>query len=116
MIARIWRATATHGENAEAYCRHFATEVAPHLKAIAGQRGALLLKRQAGPQVELIALTLWDSIETVKQFTGPDVEVAIVTPQARAVLSAFDAFVTHYEIAGGFTPAQDVGLSVALSG
>jgi len=116
MIARIWRATATHGENAEAYCRHFATEVAPHLKAIAGQRGALLLKRPAGPKVEFIAVTIWDSIETVRQFAGPDVEVAIVAPQARAVLATFDAFVTHYEIAGGFMRACDVGGSAALSG
>ena len=54
MIARIWRATATAGENADAYCRHFATEVAPRLKAICGQRGALLLRRDAGRQIEFI--------------------------------------------------------------
>jgi heme-degrading monooxygenase HmoA len=115
MIARIWRATAAAGENADAYCSHFATEVAPRLKAIAGQRGALLLKREAGQQVEFIALTLWDSIETVKQFTGTDVEVAIVEPQARAVLTGFEAFVTHYEIASGFTLACDLGGSASSS-
>ncbi len=107
MIARLWRAAAKAGESADAYCSHFATEVVPRLKAIDGQHGALLLKRPAGQQVEFIALTLWDSIETVKQFTGPDVEVAIVEPQARAVLSTFDAVVTHYEIASGFTRTRD---------
>ena len=116
MIARIWRASATAGENADAYCSHFATEVVPHLRAIDGQHGALLLKRQAGQQVEFIALTLWDSIETVKQFTGPGVDVAIVAPQAQAVLATFDAFVTHYEIVSGFTRSCEVGGSARLSG
>jgi hypothetical protein len=102
MIARTWHATASTVENADAYCHHFITEVAPRLQAIAGQRGALLLKRQAGQQVEFVALTLWDSIETVKQFAGPNPETAVVEPQARAVLAKFDPFVRHYEVAGGF--------------
>jgi len=107
MIARTWHATATV-ENADAYCRHFAAEVVPRLKAIAGHRGALLLRRAAGHQVEFVAMTLWDSIDTVKQFAGPNPEIAIVEPQARAVLTQFDTLVTHHEVASGFTRDCDI--------
>lgn len=97
MIARIWRGTAAQA-GAEAYRRHFAGTVAPHLKDIDGHRGAWLLQRDVDGQVEFLAVTLWDSIETVRHFAGADPDVAIVEPEARAVLSEFDDFARHYEI------------------
>jgi heme-degrading monooxygenase HmoA len=113
MIARTWHATAATAENADAYCQHFATEVVPRLKAIRGHRGALLLRRSAGRQVEFVAITLWDSIETVKEFAGPNPEIAIVEPQARAVLTQFDTLVTHYEVASGSTLDCDISGSAS---
>ena len=98
MIARTWRGVATT-TNADAYFRHFTTQVAPHLKDLAGHRGAYLLRRESDGQVEFLALTLWDSIEAVKKFAGSDPDVAIVEPEARAVLAAFDDAVRHYEVA-----------------
>jgi len=102
MIARLWRGTATTAK-ADAYNRHFTTAVAPHLKDIDGHLGAYLLRREAGGQVEFLAVTLWDSIETIKKFAGPDPEVAIVEPEGRAALSAFDDFARHYDVAYGGT-------------
>jgi heme-degrading monooxygenase HmoA len=98
MIARTWRAEAA-GANAEAYRSHFATKVAPHLKELTGHRGAWLLKREADKQVEFLALTLWESMEAVRQFAGADPDVAVVEPEARQVLAKFDEFVRHYEVA-----------------
>jgi hypothetical protein len=49
--------------------------------------------------VEFLALTLWDSIETIKGFAGPNPGMAMVEPEARAVLSAFDDFARHYDVA-----------------
>jgi heme-degrading monooxygenase HmoA len=98
MIARIWRGEA-EASNGEAYARHFTTSVAPRLKEIPGHRGAYLLRRETKGQVEFLAFTLWESIETIRGFAGPDPEAAVVEPEARAVLSAYDDFVRHYEIA-----------------
>jgi heme-degrading monooxygenase HmoA len=100
MIARTWSGQATIAK-ADAYIRHFTTNVAPHLKEIAGHRGAWLLWRETDGRVEFLAVTLWDSLEIVKAFAGPDPEVAIVEPEARAALSAFDEFARHYEVAYG---------------
>jgi heme-degrading monooxygenase HmoA len=100
MIARTWRGTAAIAD-ADAYYRHFTTHVAPQLAGIAGHRGAYLLRREVNKQVEFLAITLWDSIDTIKKFAGPDPEVAIVEPVGRAALSAFDDVAGHYEVAYG---------------
>lgn len=97
MIARMWRGSATVVD-AAAYERHFATKVVPHLEDIAGHRGAFLLRREADSRVDFLAVTLWESIETIKAFAGPRPEIAVVEPEARAALSEFDDFATHFEV------------------
>ena len=37
-------------------------------------------------------------MEAIKSFAGPKPERAIVEPGARAILSEFDDFATHYEV------------------
>lgn len=98
MIARTWRGMAVVTK-ADAYYRHFTSEVVPHLKNIPGYQGAHLLRREADGQVEFLAITLWDSIETTKKFSGPDPNVAIVEPEGRAALTTFDNFARHYDVA-----------------
>lgn len=102
MIARIWRGQAT-AEQAADYLRHFTTAVVPNLQSIEGHRGACLLRREvvgmAGSDVEFVAVTLWDSIDTIRAFSGHDPEAAHIEPEGRAALSAFDEFARNYEIA-----------------
>ena len=97
MLARIWRGSATLAK-ADDYARHFTTAVVPNLERIAGHRGAYLLRRKTDTGVEFLAVTLWDSIETIRKFSGPDPEVAHVEPEGRAALTAFDEFARNYEI------------------
>lgn len=97
MIARIWRAAATR-DKAAAYQHHFATRVVPHLEAIDGVCGASLLRREAEGGTELLALTLWQNLDSIRAFTGPDPDKAIVDSDARAMLTAFDATAANYEV------------------
>jgi heme-degrading monooxygenase HmoA len=97
MIARLWKGKSGKAK-AEAYQRHFTTTVVPGLKAIAGYKGAYLLRREDNGQVEFLALTLWDSLQTIKRFTGADPDVAIVEPEGMAALTEFDHFAQHYEV------------------
>lgn len=103
MILRIWRGAATPA-NAAAYERHIAESVFPALAAIPGQRGATLVRREAGGLVEFLALTRWESMAAVRAFAGDDPGVAVVEPAARAVLAEFDDFALHYEIAHDIAP------------
>src|SRR6266404_9906494 len=98
MIARTWRGQATNS-NADAYIRHFRQTVTTSLKAMTGHQGAWLLRRDVDGQTEFLAMTLWESRQAIEAFTGPDIGKAIVEPEARAVLSTFDDFANHYEVA-----------------
>jgi heme-degrading monooxygenase HmoA len=97
MIARTWRGRAT-AEKADDYYRHFTTEAVQNLKGIPGNKGAYLLRRAVDGEVEFLAVTLWDSIDTIKKFSGDDPEVAHIEPEGRAALSDFDEFAKNYEI------------------
>lgn len=98
MIARLWRGRAK-GANAAAYFRHFTETVTPELKTLTGHQGAWLLRREVEGETEFLAVTLWESLDAIRAFAGDAVETAIVEPPARAVLSDFDSFARHYEVA-----------------
>ena len=98
MITRIWRATASRA-NATNYHQHFATKVVAHLKTIAGYGGATLLRREVDDGVEFLAVTLWESVDSIRAFAGADPAVAVVDPEARALLTTFDSSVHNYEVA-----------------
>jgi heme-degrading monooxygenase HmoA len=96
MIARFWRGQAA---NADTYPRHFAESVAPSLRNLPGHRGAWLLRREVDGKFEFLAMTLWDSREAIEAFAGKDIGRARVEPEGRAVLTDFDDFARHYEVA-----------------
>ena len=85
-------------QNVEAYARHFREAVLPELEEISGHTGAYLLRRDTGTQVELVVLTLWESMDAVKRFAGVPPERAVVEPAAQAVLERFDETVQHFDI------------------
>jgi hypothetical protein len=99
MIVRLWRGQAK-AANADAYERFVTTKVFAALPAIAGHRGAYLLKRsiENGGEVEFIAVTLWESLASIRGFAGETIDRAVVEPEARAILSGFDDFVRHFEL------------------
>ena len=97
MIARTWRGE-TIPANADRYLQFFQTKVFPSLKAIAGHRGAYVLRRDAGGIVEFNVVTFWDSMESIQKFAGQNPEAAVVEPEARAILSDFDAHVRHFQV------------------
>jgi len=97
MIAREWRAWAVPPNDAR-YERHFREAVLPHLREIPGCVGAHLLRREAGDEIELVAITYYESLTAIRAFAGDDLERAVVEPEARAVLSRFDERCRHYEI------------------
>ncbi|MGE4064114.1 MAG: antibiotic biosynthesis monooxygenase [Rhodospirillaceae bacterium] len=100
MIVRIWRGEAS-AEHAPAYRQFVTQHVFTAIARIDGHRGAYLLQRDLAGHVEFLAVTLWESLESIRAFAGDEIETAVVEPEARAVLSSFDDFVRHYEVAFG---------------
>lgn len=100
MITRIWRGE-TRSEDADAYQNFVTSHVFAALTKLEGHRGAYLLRRAEAVRVEFLAVTLWDSLESVRAFAGDKIETAVIEPEARAILSSFDDFVRHYDVAYG---------------
>jgi hypothetical protein len=98
MIARVWRGWATP-DNAPAYERLVSSEVLPGIarREIQGYRGAYLLRRELGDEVEFSTILLFDSMDALREFGGDDYEKAYVPPRAREVLSRFEDTSAHYE-------------------
>lgn len=51
------------------------------------------------PGGEFLAVTLWNSMDAIRQFAGDAVEIAVIEPEARVVLIDFDSFVRHFDLA-----------------
>jgi heme-degrading monooxygenase HmoA len=97
MIGRIWHGW-TSPENADAYEQLLHREVLPGIGRIEGYRGAQLFRRNAGDEVEFVTLTLFDSLDAVREFAGEDYEVAVVPPEAQKLLAHYDARSAHYDV------------------
>ena len=98
MITRMWRGWA-RSDQADRYEQHYRSEVVATLGQVPGFRGARLLRRRIGEETEFVSLTLFDDLDAVRGFAGPDYETAVVAEEAREVLIRFDARVRHYETA-----------------
>ena len=96
-ILRMWSARSTVDKSGE-YVQHATKKVFPTLRAIEGHRGAYLLRRAVDGATEFVVLTVWESMEAVRRFAGKEPDMAVVEPEARAALTSFDDFVTHFEI------------------
>jgi heme-degrading monooxygenase HmoA len=97
VIARWWRGW-TARENAPAYEALLRAEILPGIHRVEGYRGAYVVRREVEGGVEFGTLTLWDSLEAVREFAGEDHETAVVPPEARALLEHFDERSTHYDV------------------
>ncbi|MHA2293007.1 MAG: antibiotic biosynthesis monooxygenase [Candidatus Hodarchaeales archaeon] len=99
MISRIWHGWTTH-ENAEAYESLLKSEIFVGIenRQIVGYNGIHLFRRDIGDEVEFITIMWFDSLETIRAFAGEDYERAVVPPEAKALLSRFDARSQHYEV------------------
>jgi len=97
MISRIWHGW-TRRADADAYEAMLRAEVLPGIGRVRGYRGAHLLRRDDGAEVEFVTITLFDDLDAVRAFAGEDHERAVVPPAARAILSRFDARSAHYEV------------------
>ena len=97
MISRLWHGWTTRG-NANAYEELLRSEILPGIHRVAGFKGASVLRRDGKKdEVEFVTLTMFDSIDAVKEFAGEDYEVAVILPEARKLLARFDARSAHYE-------------------
>ncbi|HUL32379.1 MAG TPA: hypothetical protein VL128_00735 [Candidatus Eisenbacteria bacterium] len=97
MVVRFWSARTTEVRYPE-YLRHFRENVLPILRAKEGFLEARVLTQSDGVVVHFVVETLWESLESIERFTGPDLEAAVVADEALRLLTSYDHRVQHYEV------------------
>ncbi|MBI1879300.1 MAG: antibiotic biosynthesis monooxygenase [Chloroflexi bacterium] len=97
MIARIWHGI-TPAAKADAY-RDFLNQTGvPDYKATPGNRGVYMLRRIEGDVAHFTLVSLWETMEAIKRFAGPEPEQARYYPADAEFLLEFEPLVTHYEV------------------
>jgi antibiotic biosynthesis monooxygenase (ABM) superfamily enzyme len=97
MIARHWGGW-TKAPNADAYESLLRTQVLPDLGKIPGYRGGYVLRSDRADEVEFVVINLFDSIEAVRAFAGPNYSTPVFEPEAQLLLSRVETIAHHYEV------------------
>jgi len=97
MIARHWRGWTTP-ENAAAYENLLSEKVLPSLRGIEGYRGGYVLRHDTPQESEFVVVNLFESMEAVKRFAGPEYSVPVFEPEALRLLARVEPVARHYEV------------------
>jgi len=99
MILRIWHGRVPTSK-APAYRAFLNERAIPDYQSIPGNKNVQILERGEGDITHFMTLSTWESMETIKGFTGEDPEVAKYYPEDKEFLIEFEPQVLHYEIVG----------------
>jgi heme-degrading monooxygenase HmoA len=99
MIARIWRGS-TRLRDKQAYHRYLNQTGMKDYLACPGNRGATLLCRELPEEerAEFLFISFWESLESIKEFAGVEIEIAHYYPEDNKFLLELEPKVSHYEI------------------
>ncbi len=97
MIARVWRGWAKI-ENADAYEKLLREVVYPGLEKIQGYRGGYIFRQDGKDESEFVTVNLFESLDAVKAFAGPEYDKPVFEPEARRLLSKVEPVARHYEV------------------
>jgi heme-degrading monooxygenase HmoA len=103
MISRIWHGR-THHTHADAYFAFLQQRAIPDYESIPGNRAVHILRREEGEECHFLTISVWDSLESIKQFAGENIEQAKYYPEDEAFLLEFEPTVVHYQAASAINP------------
>jgi heme-degrading monooxygenase HmoA len=98
VIARVWTGR-TKAEDYDSYLAYLEESGVAALKATAGNRGVMVLRRLHGAEAEFSVMSFWDSLDDVKAFAGEDVDAARYFPDDERFLLDFPPRLKHFEVA-----------------
>jgi heme-degrading monooxygenase HmoA len=100
MIARTWHGRVPAAK-ADAYYAYMLGTGLTDYRITPGNRGVWIFRRLEGEIAHFFLLTMWDSLESIEAFAGPDSERARYYPKDAEFLLELEPRVTHYEVIGG---------------
>lgn len=98
MIARIWRGL-TAVENADEYLDYLRLTGLKEYRETPGNRGAFVLRRTQGERCEFVLISIWNSLDAVREYVGGNADVAKYYPDDTRYLLEMEPNVRNYEVA-----------------
>jgi len=72
-------------------------------RSLKGNKGVYVLRRIRDRKAEFLLLSLWDSLDSIRQFAGPDIEKAVYRfSEDKEFLLKMEPRVKHFEVLAGF--------------
>lgn len=104
MIMRIWRGVTLESKSDEFFDYMMNTGVKIYL-SLQGSHGVYVLRRIKEEKAEFLLISLWESLDTIRQFAGLDIEKAVYCfPKDKEFLLEIEPNVLHYEVLAGPEP------------
>jgi heme-degrading monooxygenase HmoA len=100
MIARLWRGV-TRQIQSDAYLEYLRKTGVRECHATPGNRGVFVLRREIDGKAEFLFLSLWESMESIHAFAGPNLGKAVYYPEDSEFLLEMEPGVAHYEVPVG---------------
>jgi heme-degrading monooxygenase HmoA len=97
VIARTWRGW-TRREDSDAYVEYLQATGIPEYRSTPGNLSAYILRRDDGDRTEFVALSFWDSLDSIKAFSGEPVDRAVFYPEDDRFLVDRETTVSHFEV------------------
>lgn len=97
MIARLWRGV-TPASKGEAYLEYLKQTGVRACQETPGNRGVFVLRRVSDGRAEFLFVSLWDSMQAIHAFAGPDADKAVYYPEDARYLLEMEPGVAHHEV------------------
>lgn len=97
MIARLWHGV-TAASKADDYFEYLKQTGIPDYQNTDGNRGVYVFRRVQDDQAHFLLVTLWDSLEAIRKFAGPEAEKAVYYPEDEEFLLEKEPSVVHYDV------------------
>jgi len=97
MIARTWHGV-TPSSKADRYLDYLNETGVLEYRSAEGNQGVFVLRRIEGDRAHFLFVSLWESVEAIKQLVGPQFEKARYYPEDKDFLLELEPNVDHYEV------------------
>jgi heme-degrading monooxygenase HmoA len=98
MIMRVWKGRVPARRLPE-YMEYMDATGLKEYAQTPGNLATYAVHRIQGDVAEVMMVTLWDNVEAIQRFTGPDHEKAQYYPRDPEFLLEMEPKVAHYEVA-----------------
>jgi len=108
MIVRVWSGR-TSTDKAEVYKKFLRETAYSDYGDVEGNRGWMLLARDRAESVELMFVSLWDSMQALERYTGGEPQRPKYYPEDRAALLELPDKVDHFDVVDFQIPGSNKG-------